>query len=132
MPESIEQMIRRLAAGRCEYCRVPESGSRFHHVLDHVIARQHGGATVFENLALCCGRCNQYKGPNISSVDPKSRSIVRLYHPRSDQWNEHFRYEGAILIGITSIGRATVAALRINHPLRIAARQALIETGVLF
>jgi 5-methylcytosine-specific restriction endonuclease McrA len=132
MADSIEQMIRRLASDRCEYCRVPESGARFRHVMDHVIARQHGGTTVIENLALCCGRCNQYKGPNISSIDPDTHQMARLFHPRLDQWPQHFRYERAVLIGLTPVGRATIVTLRINHPLRIAARQALIETGVHF
>ncbi|WP_428938893.1 HNH endonuclease [Fontivita pretiosa] len=109
MPETAEQTIRRLAAGRCEYCRMPESGSRLRHVLDHIIARQHGGKTEVSNLALCCGRCNQFKGPNLAGIDPETGQISRLFHPRTDSWDEHFRYEGAALVGLTPIGRATVA-----------------------
>ena len=58
--------------------------------------------------------------------------MCRLFHPRIDAWSEHFRYDGAVLAGLTPIGRATVATLAINLPLRIAARQALIETGIAF
>src|SRR5437763_2594049 len=113
MPGSLEQTIRRLAGDRCEYCRMPEIESRFPHVLDHVIARQHGGKTEAANLALCCGRCNQFKGPNIASIDPATKQIVRLFNPRADRWDEHFRYEGALLIGLTPIGRATASVLAV-------------------
>lgn len=79
MPEPLEQLIRRLASGRCEYCRMPQSASRFKHVLDHIIARQHGGKTEARNLALCCGRCNQAKGPNIAGIDPETGELTRLF-----------------------------------------------------
>src|SRR5436190_20485049 len=96
---SLEQTVRELASDRCEYCQVPQIASRFGFVLDHIIARQHGGATEVANPALCCGRCNQYKGPNISSIDPVLKHMVRLFHPRQDNWSEHFRYEGPVLVG---------------------------------
>jgi hypothetical protein len=110
----------------------PQSASRFRYVLDHIIAKQHGGKTELDNLALCCGQCNRYKGPNLASIDPQTKRVTRLFHPRRERWNRHFRYDGAVLIGLTSIARATIAALRINLPLRIAVRQALLETGQTF
>ena len=130
MTEALEDSIRTLAGNRCEYCRVPEIGLR--HILDHIIARQHGGRTELENLALCCGRCNQFKGPNIAGIDALTQQIVRLFHPRRERWAEHFRYDGALLVGVTPIGRATIAVLAINHPLRVSARQALIDAGEWF
>jgi hypothetical protein len=48
--------------------------------IDHVIARQHGGATEFESLALACIHCNRFKGPNVAGVDPSSGDIVRLFN----------------------------------------------------
>lgn len=125
----LAQTIRGWADGRCEYCRMPESSSSLPHVIDHVIARQHGGATELENCALSCGRCNQFKGPNIAGIDPESGQLTRLYHPRKDQWSVHFRYEGPVLVGRTILGRATVRVLAINLPIRVAARQALIDSG---
>lgn len=130
MAEPLEQTIRRLASDRCEYCHVPDATSRLKHVLDHIVARQHGGQTELENLALCCGRCNQFKGPNLTGIDPDTGQLTRLFRPRLDQWSDHFRYEGAVLIGLSAIGRTTIAVLSINHPLRIAAREALIQTGL--
>ena len=132
MPEDLEQSIRRLAANKCEYCRMPESASRLPHVLDHIIARQHLGKTEFANLALCCGRCNLHKGPNLSGIDPETGQIVPLFHPRNATWTDHFRYDGPLLAGLTPSGRATLAVLAINDPLRVAARQALMDIGIAF
>ena len=129
MAESIDRIIRQLARGCCEYCRFPENASLLPHVLDHVIARQHGGKTEFENLALCCSRCNQHKGPNIAGLDPETEALTRLFHPRRDIWNEHFQYNGAVQVGFTSVGRTTVQVLSINLPIRVVARAALISTG---
>jgi 5-methylcytosine-specific restriction endonuclease McrA len=130
MAESLEQIIRRLAFNRCEYCHFPESATRLTLVLDHVIARQHQGKTELGNLALCCGRCNQSKGPNIAGIDSHTGSITPLYHPRRDLWSDHFRYDGAILIGQSASARATIAVLAINAPIRIATRQALLDAGL--
>ncbi len=111
---------------------MPEGASALTHVLDHVIARQHGGQTAIDNLALCCGRCNQFKGPNIAGIDPQTGGISRLFHPRKNMWPEHFSYMQAVLTGLTPIGRATIATLAINLPIRIAVRQSLIDTGIDF
>jgi hypothetical protein len=81
------------------------------------------------NLALCCGRCNRNKGPNLSGIDPVTDGIARLYHPRTDHWEAHFRWEGAYIVGITEIGRATVEVLKMNHPEDVAIRAELIEDG---
>ena len=56
----------------CEYCRLPQAASRivrFH--IEHIIARQHGGRSEPDNLALACGFCNFHKGPNIAGIDPE-------------------------------------------------------------
>jgi hypothetical protein len=88
-------------------------------------ARQDGGQTVLENLALASLHCNRHKGPNIAGTDPDTGEIVRLFHPRSDRWNDHF--EGAALTGRTTIGRVTIQVLAINDPDFLAMREALIQ-----
>jgi len=98
--------------------------------IDHVIARQHGGLEELENLALACVHCNRFKGPNIAGIDPTSREIVRLFHPRRDIWSEHFRWDGPRLQAISQIGRMTIALLLVNDPEVIAVRNALQEEGV--
>jgi len=39
---------------------------------------------------------------------------VRLFHPRSDDWAEHFELDGARIAGNTPVGRATVQVLSMN------------------
>jgi hypothetical protein len=123
MNKQLEAEVYQRAGGRCEYCQLSEHLSELPHVIDHIIARQHRGATVSENLALCCGRCNLSKGPNLAGVDPVTGEIVRLFHPRADLWPDHFEWHGPRIDGRTAIGRATIEVLAMNHPYRIAARQ---------
>ena len=49
--------------------------------------------------------------------DPVTGEVVSLYHPRQDDWNEHFTWsEGfTLLIGLTHIGRATIIELDLNR-----------------
>jgi hypothetical protein len=130
MEKALDQQVRTRAKARCEYCLAPQSASKLTFPIDHVIARQHGGPTTAENLALCCGRCNLSKGPNIAGLDPHDGSLTRLFNPREDAWSEHFRYDGPVLVGLTAIGRTTVFVLAMNQPYQMAARQALIDEGV--
>jgi hypothetical protein len=130
METAIENEVRNRAHHQCEYCRLSERFSKLKFVLDHVIARQHGGADSPDNLALACGFCNRHKGPNIAGIDPLTNQLARLYHPRQDRWPEHFRWEGAELAGLTMIGGATINVLKINHALQIAIRQTLIDEAV--
>jgi 5-methylcytosine-specific restriction endonuclease McrA len=84
LPEALRLSVGQRAKGRCEYCLVHEEEFLFPHEPDHIIATQHGGAAVLENLALACARCNRRKGPNLSSVDQQSGAVVPLFHPRRD------------------------------------------------
>jgi hypothetical protein len=56
--------------------------------------------------------------------------MQRLFNPRKDNWEEHFVWRGATLLGITPIGRTTIDVLRINAPDRIVHRQLLIGIGL--
>jgi len=125
MTDGLDEQIRVLAGDACEYCRLPQSASPLRFVLDHVIARQHRGERVLQNLALACGRCNRHKGPNISGIDPDTQVLTRLFHPRQDVWSEHFSWDEVMLVGLTPIGRATIAVLAINDPSQILVRQVL-------
>ena len=97
--------------------------------IDHIIAEKHGGKTVENNLALACPHCNRFKGPNIAGIDPASREAIRLFHPRQDIWSEHFRLEGALIIGRTPIGRATVQVLAMNADDLLLVRAELLQEG---
>ena len=127
----LEAEVRRRARGMCEYCHMPEIASPLAHVLDHIIARKHRGPHTVGNRALCCGHCNLHKGPNIADVDPQTGKITRLFHPRSESWNRHFRWSGIRLIGLTAIGRTTIEVLVINSTAQLIARLGLTSTGEL-
>jgi hypothetical protein len=129
MEKALIQLVRDRAGNRCEYCLLAQMHSKLTFPIDHIIAKQHGGETISQNLALCCGRCNYRKGPNISGIDPQTQQMCRLFNPRLDGWGTHFRYEGAVLGGITDIGRTTIAVLAINEAVRLAVRKALLDAG---
>jgi hypothetical protein len=94
-----------------------------------VIPKQHGGIDAPPNRAWSCHRCNLHKGPNLTGRDPQLDKIVRLFHPRRQSWKRYFRWYGAVLIGRTQTGRATIAVLNINDPNRVNLRQALMDEG---
>jgi hypothetical protein len=131
MDRATEHIVRLRAAGVCEYCRLPEAAVPTGFVIDHIVARQHRGPTVAENLALACPECNLHKGPNLTSLDPPGTgAITRLFNPRVDLWTDHFRWNGAELVGLSPIGRATILCLNINDPLRLDLRRSLMEEGL--
>jgi hypothetical protein len=98
--------------------------------IDHIIAEKHRGRTEADNLALACFACNNHKGPNLSGIDPLTQATTPLFHPRQQNWRDHFCYDGPMLRGLTPIGRATVIVLEINLPYRVSHRSALVEEGV--
>lgn len=122
--------VRRRAGDVSEYCRIPQEATpliSFH--VEHTIARQHGGGDDPSLLCLACDRCNAYKGPNLTSVDPDSAVIVPLFNPRQDAWNDHFLLRGGVVVGLTPTGRATVRLLNMNAPRRVELREEWIGEG---
>ena len=124
------QEIWQRANHRCEYCRMPYPHYRLPSQIDHIIARQHGGATASDNLAMACYHCNRFKGPNIAGLDPASGELVGLFHPRLDSWAEHFRLDGALIVGQSAVGRATVRVLAMNAGDLLRLRIELQEEGL--
>lgn len=133
MAEAISQLLRReiraRAGGCCEYCRISEAMLLVGCEIDHIVSRKHGGATESSNLALCCARCNRAKGTDLGSIRPTTGKLVRLFNPRLDRWDEHFVIEGARIVGLTEIGRATATLLRFNDDERVLERAALLRAG---
>lgn len=115
----------------CEYCLIPEIAVLVSHEIDHIVAEKHGGQTDESNLALACTICNKYKGSDLTSIDPLSGKIVRLYHPRQDSWCDNFQLKKGFIKPLTDIGRVTVKLLQINHPERIKERNLLLQANVL-
>lgn len=121
----ISSEVRRRAGNRCEYCLLPQVAFRRPFHIEHIIAKQHGGPTTLDNLALACWQCNLKKGPNLTGLDPETADITRLFHPRTDNWADHFTLQklsgkpGRIEIaGLTPVGRATARLLEVNEEFR--------------
>ena len=66
--------------------------------VDHIIPRQHRGATDLENLAPACMHCNRHKGPNLAGIDLLNGSVTPLFNPRRDLWSDHFEWRDAELV----------------------------------
>jgi HNH endonuclease len=130
MDSALEQLVWSRAAGRCEYCQMPQFLDAIGFQVDHIIALQHQGVTAQQNLALACFTCNHHKGPNIAGFDQITGQTTPLFNPRHDLWSEHFRWDGPELHGLTPTGRVTVHVLAINRPSRVALRRALIYEGL--
>jgi hypothetical protein len=133
MASSFRRFLLRRAGDRCEYCRTPVApGSLWGAHVEHIRPRQHGGGNGEDNLAISCASCNFIKGPNIAAVDPETGKMARLFHPRHDPWKEHFQYIRGSIVGLTAVGRATVALLALNRPLLVKRRRRLRQLGVRF
>lgn len=125
---ALRRLVTQRAEGCCEYCRIHEDEVLFSHEVDHVVAEQHGGDSVEQNLCFACFQCNRFKGPNLSGIDPLNGQVEILFHPRLDDWGTHFRFQGPEIEPRTARGRATVSTLRLNAPERLRLRSMLIET----
>ena len=99
--------------------------------VDHIIPQAVGGETTLENLCLACWDCNLAKSDRITAVDSQTDDRVRLFHPIHQKWEEHFRWSenGHLIVGLTSIGRATINALKLNRPQLIESRRYWGEAG---
>jgi hypothetical protein len=128
---SLRKQVYQRAKGCCEYCLIPDIAAFAPHEVDHVIAEKHGGLTKADNLALSCTLCNKHKGSDLTSIDPETGDIVPLYHPRKDQWHEHFQIKDAKLIALSAKARVTIRLLQLNQQDRIEEREYLLEAGML-
>jgi HNH endonuclease len=120
----IVEKVRARAGKRCEYCFMHEwlQGASFH--LEHILPESRGGKSRLGNLAWACPACNLHKSDRVEVKDPVSGVTVNLFNPRQDEWSDHFEIEGYSIKGKTPLGRATLAALDLNHATRIRVRQA--------
>jgi HNH endonuclease len=123
LTSEIRQQVFQRAKRRCEYCLVHEDDSLLAHQIDHIIPRQHRGKDELDNLALCCVICNQYKGPNLASLDPQTDELTFFYNPRKHHWEDHFRLLNGMIEGLTLERRATVTIFRFNDEQRVFQRR---------
>ena len=123
LPARIRAAVVNRAGRRCEYCGLAQQGQEATFHIDHVVPRAAGGQTTEDNLALACVSCSLHKSAKSASLDPELGEEASLFNPRTQVWTEHFRWEGNVAIGLSSTGRATIVALRMNRPLIVAIRK---------
>ena len=111
------------AGHRCGYCQSDERLTGMALSTEHLLPRAASGPTVRDNLWRSCRACNEFKGAQTQAVDPESGETVSLYNPRQHAWLEHFAWsaDGALVVGQTPIGRATINSLHLNRPLLVVA-----------
>ncbi|SRR5579871_3754962 len=130
MDGALRQLVWDRAQDACEYCHIPQRFDVLPFQIEHIIAQKHHGPTTADNLALSCYYNNSHKCPNIAGIDPATGEVTRLFHPRRDSWEGHFKWDGPELVGLTAIGRTTIDVLAINLPERAEHRRLLLAAGV--
>ncbi|MCL4832833.1 MAG: HNH endonuclease [Caldilineaceae bacterium] len=128
---SLRQTVEKRARYRCTYCQSQMRIVGASLTVDHIIPESLGGATTIENLCLACWDCNLLKSNRITAIDPRSGTVVRIFHPNRQTWAEHFRWgaDSLRVVGLTAVGRATIVALRLNRPQLLLARTLWVEAG---
>jgi hypothetical protein len=132
IPISIQRAIIALSKDYCEYCIIPAAFATDFYSFDHIIPVCKNGESVLENLARSCSICNGLKQGKTTHLDPFSQQICRLYHPRQDNWDDHFQWsiDELQLIGKTAIGNTTIALLQLNRSNAINLRKLLKMVGL--
>ena len=127
----LNQKIIEAAGNRCGYYLSHQRYTMSKLEIEHIIPKSNGGTSVEENLWLSCGLCNRYKATQTEGFDENTQSFVSLFNPRRQIWTEHFSWsvDGAFIIGVTSTGRATVNALKLNNEIAVEVRRNWILAG---
>src|SRR2546429_7679685 len=119
----IRSHVRERAHNACEYCHLHQRDSPLAALhIEHIIPKTHGGSDDLDNLALACIDCNLHKGTNLTGIDPETNEVTELFHPRRQDWNEHFGLQGVHVIGKTETGRTTIRVLNMNSDDQAALR----------
>lgn len=132
IPKTLRDLVAKRDQGQCRYCHLRQVGQAAIFHIDHIVPRSRGGATVVDNLAQQCPACSLRKANKTLGVDPTTQESVTLFHPLKDTWDDHFALQpDGTCLGLSSVGRATVDALRMNDPLPRVARAMQIAAGLL-
>jgi hypothetical protein len=131
IPVALKQLVFDRANGICEYCWSQARFAIDPLVIDHILPVSRGGKTVAENLALTCQTCNNYKFTKTQAPDPATNQVVSLFNARQMMWQDHFAWneDATLMMGLTPIGRATVALLKTNRDGVVNIRRVLVIMG---
>ena len=61
---------------------------------------------------------------------PPSDEYIRFYHPRKDNWREHFEIDGSLILPKTRIAEATIKILKFNDTDRLIERQIWLSANM--
>lgn len=127
----IRKNIEERANGYCEYCRASVVFAPHSFTIDHIIPLIAGGTDEPNNLAYACYGCNRRKYDKTAAIDPFSQTESPIFNPRTQAWSNHFSWDPDFIriLGLTSTGRATIAALQLNRPELVRMRKELIEVN---
>lgn len=124
----VSQRVHERANYCCEYCQTCQQviGQAFH--VDHI---HPDGNNELENLCLACPTCNLSKAKATTGIDPETTETVSLFHPRTQQWHDHFEWidRGIRVHGLTPVGRATVERLKMNQDRVVNARALWVQAN---
>ncbi len=123
---ALRKQVTDRAESKCEYCKFPQALSFFTFEMEHIISEKHDGETTLGNLALACPPCNRAKGSDLGSIDPVTQKLTPFFHPRLQQWSDHFRFEGVSIVPLTAEERVTTKILQFNSSDRISERTYLM------
>jgi len=131
IPVILKQRIRTQFSDCCAYCRTAEYLTVVIFEVEHIVPQVAGGKTELDNLCLACPTCNRHKATRQTAIDPQTKTVVALFHPQQNHWADHFTWseDNSTLIGLTSTGRATVEALRMNRPQLVRVRKMWVRMG---
>jgi len=121
--------IHERAKFRCEYCQILEAFVES-FVIEHIIPRSLDGSSKLNNLANACNICNGHKYNKITGFDALTGKDVALFHPRKDNWKDHFAWNEDYLkiLGLTPTGRVTIEVLKLNR-LKLINLRTLLKLG---
>lgn len=125
----VRRFVIERAGACCEYCLLSQRDAHFSFHIEHIIAIRHDGTSDTDNLCLSCPACNAYKGSDIASIDSITNNLTALFHPRRQNWTDHFRLNGAVIEPLTPEGRVTVRLLQLNNEERLIERELLLRLG---
>jgi HNH endonuclease len=111
--DKMRRFVAKRASYRCEYCRIYETDGFIKFQIEHIISIKHGGKTVLENLAYSCPICNSNKGTDLATI-LEDDSIVRIFHPRKDDWFDCFKVISNEIVAKNRVGAAYNQTFRIE------------------
>ena len=129
MNRELARAIRQRADGKCEYCRIPQFAFPLPFQIDHIIAEQHGGQSVANNLVWRVRVATGIKALTLLDlIRSRAKSSVSFIRERISGASIS-NSNGALIVGKTSIGHVTVQVLSMNDYDLLLLRVQLIEEG---